>query len=261
MDTYDMDKRVIHRYLNEYTLKKKVHKPRPIYLVADATYFGNRNEGISWCVIVFRDPMKKENLWWTVTKQETESVYQRGKEVLEILGYTILSLTGDGFGGLRAAFVGIPYQMCHVHMERIVVRATTRNPVLEAGKVLLALTETLFYTEEHIFVERYQKYLQKYRDFLNERTTSMETGRSEFTHRELRSAVFSVQRFLPFLFTYTKDKNIPNTTNTLEGHFAHIKDIIGVHRGLSTPLKEKVLSSILHASTIAPSEERLEEII
>ena len=68
------------------------------------------------CAVCFRDPKRKENLWWTFCKTETTSVYLEGKIYLEQLGYTILSVTGDGFGGLRQAFFGIPFQMCHVHI-------------------------------------------------------------------------------------------------------------------------------------------------
>jgi hypothetical protein len=57
------------------------------------------------------------------------------REELEALGYIIISVTGDGFGGIRA---GIYFQMCQVHMG-LVIKGTTRNPKLEAGAVLLAL--------------------------------------------------------------------------------------------------------------------------
>jgi len=34
---------------------------------------------------------------------------------------------------LRKVFSDIPFQMCLVHMERIVIRKITRNPKLETG--------------------------------------------------------------------------------------------------------------------------------
>ena len=102
--------------------------------MVDALYFGERKEDTSWCVVCFRDPKKKENLWWSFGKTETTGIYLQGRVYLENLGYTILSVTGDGFGGLRTAFSDIPLQMCHVHMERIVVKGTTRKPILEAGR-------------------------------------------------------------------------------------------------------------------------------
>lgn len=227
----------------------------------DAIYFGERTEDTSWCAVVFRDPERKENLWWSFTKTETTGIYLQGRAYLENLGYKILSVTGDGFGGLKTAFSDISVQMCHVHMERIVVAGTTRKPILEAGIALLALIKTLYYSDENTFKNYFKKYVKKYQSFLNEKTTNLETGKTDFTHEPLRKAVLSVMHFLPYLFTFAQSKNIPRTTNSLEGHFSHTRDIVGVHRGLSRSQLEKVLNSIFLASTIAPTEEKLNDIL
>ena len=258
---HQKDKRTLKKILNEYRAPKKTHEPRRVNLVVDAFYFGERKEETSWCAVCFRDPKLKENLWWSFGKTETTGIYLQGRAYLENLGYTILSVTGDGFGGLRTAFSDIPFQMCHVHMERLVVKGTTRKPILEAGIALLALIKTLHYSDENTFKNYFKQYVSKYQSFLNEKTINLETGRSEFTHKPLHDAVLSLMRFLPYLFTFKKDKNIPRTTNTLEGHFSHIRDIVGVHRGLSRSHLEKVLSSIFLASTIAPTEKKLEDIL
>jgi hypothetical protein len=75
-----------------------------VHLIVDATYFGERKEETCWCVVVARDMYKKEDLWWSFTKTETASVYRQMREELEALGYIIISVTGDGFGGIRTAF-------------------------------------------------------------------------------------------------------------------------------------------------------------
>ena len=255
------DWRTLKNHFEQYQAPEKTHDPRKINLVADALYFGERREKTSWCAIVFRDLKRKENLWWNFFDTETTSAYLKGKMYLENLGYRILSLTGDGFGGLRQAFSDIPYQMCHVHMERIVVAGTTRNPELEAGKALLALTKTLHYTEGETFKNYMKKYLEKYQTFINEKTINPLTGKTSLTHEPLYKASMSLWRFLPHLFTFEKDKNIPRTTNTLEGHFSHVRDVVGVHRGLSRSQMEKVLHSIFLASTIAPSKKKLKYIL
>ena len=146
-------------------------------------------------------------------------------------------------------------------MERIVVAGTTRNPELEAGKALLALTKILHYTDGETFKNYMKKYLEKYQNFINEKSINPLTGKTSLTHEPLYKATMSLWRFLPHLFTFEKDKNIPRTTNTLEGHFSHVRDIVGVHRGLSRPQMEKVLHSIFLASTIAPSKKKLKYIL
>ncbi len=255
-------KETLRNFLNDYKAPEKTHHPRKINLVADALYFGERTEKTSWCPVAFRDPKRKENLWWNFFDTETTAAYLEGRKYLENLGYEILSITGDGFGGLRAAFLGIPFQMCHVHMERIVIEGTTRKPILEAGKALLALTRSLHQKiDGETFKYYLNKYIEKYRDFLNEKTVNQLTGEISLTHEPLHKALMSLVRFLPFLFTFESNKNIPRTTNSLEGHFSHIRNVVGVHRGLGRPHMEKVLHSIFLASTVAPTRGKLKHIL
>jgi hypothetical protein len=132
--------------LDTYIPTKKVHRPRAVHLIVDGTYFGERTEDTSWCVVVGRDQETGENLWWSFCHTETWTVYRTMRDELEELGYILLSVTGDGFGAIKQAFVRIPYQMCHVHVERLILKGTTRRPKLEAGAVLLALVRTLKYS-------------------------------------------------------------------------------------------------------------------
>jgi hypothetical protein len=52
---------------------------------------------------------------------------------------------------------------------------------------------------------------------------------------------------LPYLFTYQKhpDLNIPNTTNSLDGCFAYLKELVKVHKGSKKSLKRKIIEEIL----------------
>lgn len=242
-----------------YVVPEKEHKPRPIHLIVDATYFGKRDT-ILWGVIVFRDFYGKENLWWKFVDQEKAEGYLEGKLYLESLGYIILSVTMDGLPGLANVFNGIPVQFCHFHQAQIVRRYVTENPKLIQGHELLDLVKVLTFTEEYIFAHRLQVYISKHRNFLNQKTTDPTTGKSFFTHPRLRSAIHSLIRNLPNLFTFQKypDLKIPTTTNSLESHFSHIKDIVRIHRGLSLPLKQKVIQAILLNSSIVLQLKRKE---
>lgn len=258
---FQKDRRTVASLLSSYIPKKKEHDPRPVHIIADATYFGERTESTSWCVVVARDEATQENLWWTFCNSETTSVYLQMRNELTDLGYTILSVTGDGFGGLREAFSKILYQMCQVHMERLVTKGTTRKPQLDAGIALLALVQLVPKTNSHDFRTYLKKYIERYRDFLNEKTINPITGETPWTHEPLRKAALSLVRFEPFLFTHEHNQNIPKTTNSLEGHFRHINEVVAVHCGLTRPHKERVIHTILLAGTIAPSEEKLREIL
>ena len=90
-ETYGKDKRTIKKELVLYTLPEKIHTPRATHLIIDATYFGDRLEDTSWCVVVFRDFYEKEDLWWSYVHTETTSVYHEGRQYLEEawLGHSI----------------------------------------------------------------------------------------------------------------------------------------------------------------------------
>jgi len=259
---YDKDKRTIRKVLEIYIPPIKIHNPRPVHIIVDATYFGERKEKTDWCVLVARDHEAGEDLAWLFADTESTSAYADLRAQLEDTGYTILSVTGDGFSGITTAFSGIPYQMCCVHMERIVIRGTTRKPQTEAGIVLLALVRTLHdkRTSKKIFVKRLELYIKKYGDFLNERTTNPITGEQFWTHKNLRKAALSLIAHTPDLFTYKANTHIAKTTNSLEGHFSHVNEVTAIHRGLSRTQKQKMIHTLLLTSTIAPTPETLQRI-
>jgi transcription elongation factor Elf1 len=90
------NKKTILKYLRNYPVKEKNdHRPRKVNLVVDATYFGKRKESGSWGVILFRDAVAKENLWWKYIDHERASDYLEGKVYLESLGYSFHSVTAD----------------------------------------------------------------------------------------------------------------------------------------------------------------------
>jgi hypothetical protein len=248
------DRKTIHAYLHSHVIRDAVeHEPRPLHLVVDATYFGERTEGTAWGVILFRDPERKQNLWWKYIGNERASDYREGKEYLECLGYRILSVTGDGFLGLPGVFKGIPFQMCHFHMKQIVVRGVTRHPKTEPGRAILSLVQTITYADEESFKRWVLAFAYRYSAFMNEKTTHPD-GSWSYTHEGVKAAYEALVRWFPYLFTYRKNRGTPNTTNTCDGHFSHIKDILRIHRGMTRGLKQKVIDSILLASTIAPKD-------
>jgi hypothetical protein len=102
-------------------------------------------------------------------------------------------------------------------------------------------------TTEEEFTNLLAGWYSKWHNFLKERTVIPETGKWFYTHKRVRSAYHSLITNIPYLFTYLKypDLNIPNTTNSLEGFFSHLKELIKIHRGLNRNLKLKMISEIL----------------
>ena len=69
------------------------------------------------------------------------------------------------------------------------------------------------------------------------------------THKRLRSAYLSLKRHLPYLFVFQdyKELMIPDTTNTLDGQFADLKNKLRNHNGLSKERKMKFIDGFFQA--------------
>lgn len=163
------------------------------------------------------------------------------------MGYTIQAIVLDGRPGVRQLFSDIPVQMCHFHQKQIITRYLTNNPKLEAGIELKKLVTVLCETTGQDFTAALDAWYGTWSSFLKERTTDPFTGRWHYTHKRLRSAYRSLKLNLPFLFTYEKHPGlkIPNTTNSLDGCFAYLKELVRVHRGSKRDLKGKIIEEIL----------------
>ena len=256
-DTYLTEGSIVY-IRDTVQLPQKIHNPRVIYAVADATYFGQRALGTSWGFLVFRDTLTSEDLWWKpIHKRETMEDYLEGKLALEQLGYIFGSITVDGFPGLQGVFHGIPFQYCQIHMERTCVSYLTRKPKTTPGKALLSLVYSLKEMSRAHFQQNLQDYITQYQIYLNQKTHHKSSGKWSYTHKRVRGCLHSLVKNLNALFTFQSDKNIDKDTNSIEGHFSHIKDILKVHRGLSKDHKIKALEAIMLSSTIAPKERKL----
>lgn len=182
-----------------------------------------------------------------MSERETSTVYKQCLFDLRQQGFTVQAVVVDGKSALREAFRDIPTQMCHFHQIAIVTRYLTTRPQLLPGKALRALVFTLTRTDEQTFTNALQCWHQQWGAFLKEKTLNPETKRWCYTHRRLRSAYRSLTTHLPYLFTYQRhpDLHIPNTTNSLDGTFSHVKTLLRIHRGLNRTTKEKMIGEIL----------------
>lgn len=223
---------------DEYIVECKVHNPRAVNLIFDATFYGKRKDKLG--TLVFKDVESKEILIWKHIESETDKDYSYLKEELIELGYTVQSATLDGKRGLYKAFEDIPIQMCHFHQKKIIQRYLTMRPKLEASKDLKKIVSRLTQTTEKNLTQKLDEWYEIYKDFLDEKSISSTSGKLHYTHPRIRAVHRSLRTNLPYLFTYKNHKklHIQNTTNALEGGvFSHMKNMISLHRGLSKSLK------------------------
>jgi hypothetical protein len=234
--------RTTTKLLDAAELPRKVHQPRPVVLVVDATYFGRE-----YGVLVARDPNAHENLYVAELRHETKLEYARLRKTLQKLGYVIEAVVLDGRRGIPRVFDGIPVQICQYHQWQIVRRALTTRPKLESHRVLLAIARLIAKSTEAQMHSMLAEFEETYRTELNEKHVCSHCGKPVYTHRKLRSAYRSLTTNLPFLYTYQKfsDLHIPNTTNSLDGTWNALKTHVNVHRGLRLDRRFKVIRAYL----------------
>lgn len=211
-------------------------------LIADTTCFEQ------FGIMTFRASNLKKNLLWYEVTHETNELYRKGIQELLDDGWGIRGLVADGKPGLKKLFPDIPFQMCQFHQCQIITRYISKNPKLEAGRELREIMFLLTETDKASFQHFLDLWYKKWMSFLAEKTVNPMTNKSYFTHRRLRQAYFSFRRNLDHLFTFqfnSQTLEIPNTTNSLDGYFSHLKAKLAVHRGASKSTQINLISDLI----------------
>lgn len=213
-----------------------------IVLIIDTTYFEQ------FGLMVFRSANLKRNLLWYEVENETNDLYRKGIQELINHGWIIQAIVADGKPGLRKLFPNIPFQLCQFHQFQIITRYISKKPKLEAGKELRKLMFLLKETDTASFNRWIEKWYDKWKEFLSEKTINPITDKSCFTHQRLRQAYSSLRRNKDSLFTFERclpNILVPNTTNSLDSYFGHLKAKLNVHRGASKETQLKIISSLI----------------
>jgi hypothetical protein len=113
---------------------------------------------------------------------------------------------------------------------------------MQASKELWELTLLLKCTDKESFLGGLNDWYSKWVSFLNEQRVD-DKGKKRYVHKKLRSAYRSLKTNLPWLFTWydNMDLNIPNTTNSIDGHFSDLKNKLRNHNGLTIERKKKFI--------------------
>ena len=210
----------------------------------DTTYFG-RDYG----VMVFKNS-EGQHLYWKFVKYETIVGYLEGINYLKQQGIIIKGIVCDGRKGLFKALAEYPVQMCQFHQIAIVTRYITRKPKVQASIELKELIHLLPRTDKESFFGALDQWYNKWEEYMNERAINLQTGKSRYVHKRLRSAYRSLERNKAHLFTWydNMELGLPNTNNQIEGTFTDLKNKLRNHNGLSRTRKERFINGFLKAS-------------
>lgn len=242
MDSYGKGKNYIRKVIDESKLQEsKAPEVFDAVMIFDATHLGKD------LLLVARAPHLKKNVGWAWIYEETKEAYSLLKQNIQGRGYRIIAVVLDGRTGIPRVFSDIPVQICQFHQLQIVRRKLTLRPETEAGKELLTIGLNIVKYEKEKLERDLNIWYQKYGKFLEEKSYTLGTKRWRYTHRRVRSAYSSLKRNLSFLFTYQKypDLNIPNTTNSLDGYFSRVKNLLSAHRGKNRERIQKIVTEIL----------------
>ncbi len=208
------------------------------YVHIDATYWG-RNRG----VMLALDGLTGRVLYMAFIRHETIEDYRTAIESIESRGYLIRGIIVDGMQGLFREFSRYPMQMCHFHMISIIRRYLTKRPRLKAARELKSIVFSITTSDRDTFLVEYHRWKSDHDSVINRRSVSKKTGSSHYTHRRLRTAMHSVDFYLPYLFTFQREDctGMPNTNNKIEGTFTDLKKNLNVHSGLSEENRKRFI--------------------
>ena len=219
--------------------KKWVQPPLSVsgFVHLDVTYWGH-----NWGVMLGLDDESGLPLYLEFIKSETNQDYKDAVSGIAERGYTIRGIIIDGKQSLFGMFSDCKIQMCQYHMQQIVKRYLTLNPKLLAARELKVLMSKLTKMENADFEAEYSRWKATWKDTLNRRS-QLKSGKTQYTHRRLRSAMHSIDFYLPYLFTYQLPEcnGMPNTNNKIEGTFTDLKKNLNNHSGMSQENRKRFI--------------------
>lgn len=243
---YGKDPKTMRKYFDEYAgaTGEVFECSEPFVLIMDATFFG-RGYGI----LMARN--LKKVLFWQEIVSESIQEYEICLSQLNAMDYHFSAFVVDGKPGVRQLLMKkypeTPIQFCQFHQIQIVKRYIPNRAKTKAARELRQIALGLTKTYEAALEQALDTWYTEWEDFLKEKTFTESTNRWRYTHGRLRSAYRSLRRNLPNLFTFRKHPylQIPNTTNHCDGLFAHLKQKILIHRGISKQRRKQMIDYFL----------------
>lgn len=227
----------------------KVSRRECVNLLIDGTWFPNKV-----CLVVYRANNIKATLFYRLTDDEKEWEIITDLQTIRRMGIRIESVTSDGGPDIiRAVKYACPNairQRCLAHIERECLGWITQHPKSAAGielrRLVCQISHIRTHNDELYWKRCLHNWYEEYSDFLKEKTISATTGQKSYTHDYIRKAYYHIWHALPDMFKFIDHPNVPKTTNGLESFFGHLKDNLGVHRGLSVEHHKNYVKWYLH---------------
>jgi len=200
------------------------------HILFDGTYFKHEN-----CLMVVMDSVANKVIGQNYHLRENYlTAFNLFKELAN-KGVSPMSITIDGntsvIRAIKAVWPEIAMQRCLTHIQRQGLSWLRKFPKIQASKdlrrLLVCLTDVKTHKDKEIFINNFRVWEKKYGRYI------LSLPPSEKVHSDLRRTRNLIIRALPDMFHYLDNRNIPATTNKIEGYFSRLKSIYRQHRGLS----------------------------
>jgi len=236
-------KDIIHYWLYREPPQSKVDLTCCKYLLFDGTYFKKTNCLILLVnndnnIIIDGDYIKRENYYFTY------SMFSRLKQQ----GLYPKSLTVDGntnvIRAIRDVWLDIIIQRCLVHIQRQGLSWLRRKPKLQAAiklrELLLFLTEIKSKKGKKEFIRIFNNWEKEYGKQV------LALPKKDKVFSDLHRTRSLIIHALLDMFHYLDDRNIPSTTNKLEGIFSRLKQNLNLHKGLRKSNRSQYFKWYIH---------------
>ena len=213
-------------------------------LVLDAVYV----EGRKMALMIART--KETIVSWQFVPRENLEYWLHFLSTLPIPFAVVCDGQRGLLGALNRLWPKTKIQRCLIHVIRLAKSRITKQPRTKAGQELRllvsALGEVWTSKQKRSWLKLFWRWWNRYQPLLKERSYASNKRNWWYTHKHLRSAAVLIKNSLPDLFTYTKYRYIPRTTNLLEGGInSRLKDLIRRHRGMKLSHKQIMLAHYL----------------
>ena len=156
---------------------------------------------------------------------------------------------------IKTRYPGVIIQRCQFHVIHQINLLLTKHPETQAARELKPIVNQIAQVKTRddlkLWLLMYKSWYQQYQLFLKERTyqeklTPMGRHKWHYTHGHLHASHSHLKNALPNLFQYLRYKEIPNTSNRIEGGInAQIQRWIDYHRGTKLLQRRKIIALLL----------------
>ncbi len=239
-------------------------------VIVDGTYFNG------WCVLIAHNGAHV--IGWQWCDKESKAAWGALFKRFPAPDVVVT----DGGTGLRAAldqkWRRTRIQRCYFHIRAAVIRHTTLNPRLEAGKEILGLTRQLMTVQDldaaAAWMGAYASWEAKWESFLKQRTYAKKGVERPswakpnqnwwYTHIRLRRVQGLYRQLIrdKSLFTFLDERYLEDQQRTVEratsrlegGPNSAIKHLLRHHRGMPDHHARKAVDWLLNSLTEHPHD-------